>query len=76
MANRPNNIAKRTSERHESDGALSRERFRLPVHVARLKAREILKQFPQNGYMTVVEHWRQLPGGQIEFTMLRLRAAD
>jgi glucose/arabinose dehydrogenase len=28
------------------------------------------------GYMTIVEQWRQLPDGQIEFTMRRLRAAD
>jgi len=76
MANRPNNIAKRMSERSKSDSAFSRQTFRLPVDAARLKAREILKQFPQDGYMTVVEHWRQLPDGQIEFTMRRLRAAD
>ena len=76
MANRPNNIARRMSERRESDGAFSRETFRLPVQVARLKAREILNQSSQGDYMTVVEHWRQLPDGQIEFTMRRLRAAD
>lgn len=75
MANRPNNIAKRMSERSKSDSAFPRETFTLPVDAARLKAHEILKQFPQGGYMTVVEHWRQLSDGQIEFAM-RLRAAE
>jgi hypothetical protein len=43
--------------------------FRLPIEAARQKAREILDQFPQAGYATVVENWRQLPDGQIEFSM-------
>jgi hypothetical protein len=76
MANRPKDIAKRMSERRESDGAFLREIFTLPVEAARLKAREILNQSPQGDYMTVVEHWRQLPDGQIEFAMRRLRATN
>jgi hypothetical protein len=28
------------------------------------------------GYMTIVENWRQLPDGQVQFTMRRLPAAD
>jgi hypothetical protein len=48
----------------------------LPLHVARLKARQILDEYPAGGYMTVVENWRQLPDGQIEFTMRRLPTAD
>jgi hypothetical protein len=55
------------------------EIFTLPIDAARLKAREILDQFPQVGYTTVVENWRQLPDGQIEFTMRHLpitEAAD
>jgi len=43
--------------------------FTLPIEAARQKAREILDQFPQAGYATVVENWRQLPDGQIEFSM-------
>jgi hypothetical protein len=43
---------------------------------ARRRARSILDQFPQGGYMTVVENWHQLPDGQIEFTMRRLATAD
>ena len=50
--------------------------FTLPVDAARRKAREILGQFPQAGYMAVVENWRQLPDGRIEFTMRHLPAAD
>lgn len=50
--------------------------FTLPIEAARLKARDILDQFPQAGYAIVVENWRQLPDGQIEFTMRHLRTAD
>ena len=52
------------------------ETFKLPIHAARLKAREILDQLPQAGYMAVVENWRQLPDGRIEFTKRHLPAAD
>ena len=76
MAIRPTDIAKRMSERRELDGALLRETFTLPVEAARLKAREILNQSAQGDYMTVVEHWRQLPDGQIEFAMRRLRMTN
>jgi hypothetical protein len=76
MANRPSELAEQMSNRGEPADGLSRETFRLPVEAARTKAREILNQFPQGGYMTVVEQWRQLPDGQIEFTMRRLRAGD
>jgi hypothetical protein len=72
MANRPSDLAERISNRRES----TRETFRLPVEAARVKAREILDQFPQGGYTTIVEQWRQLPDGQIEFTMRRLLTAD
>ena len=53
-----------------------RETFRLPVEAARVKAREIISEFPHGGFMTIVEQWRQLPDGQIELTMRSLRAAD
>ena len=48
----------------------------LPVDAARLKAREILQQFPQDGFLPIVENWRQLPDGQIAFTIRHLPAAD
>lgn len=46
-----------------------RETFMLPVNAARLKARQILDEHPCDGYTTIVENWRQLPDGQIEFTI-------
>jgi hypothetical protein len=52
------------------------ETYTLPIEAARLKAREILDRFPRRGYMPVVENWRQLPDGQIEFTMRHLPLAD
>ena len=74
MASRPSDLAERISNGREPDDGFSRDTFRLPVEIARTKAREILNQLPQGGYMTIVEQWRQLPDGQIEFTMRRLRA--
>jgi hypothetical protein len=48
----------------------------LPIDAARLKAREILDQSRHGGYMTVVENWRQLPDGRIEFTLRYLPMAE
>jgi hypothetical protein len=76
MSNRPRNLADRLSNRRSPDGGIFRETFKLPVELARAKAREILNQLPQGGYLTIVEQWQQLPDGQIEFTMRRLRATD
>ena len=76
MANRPSNLAIRMSDRSFADDRFSQETFRLPVDAARVKAREILNQFPQGGYSTIVEQWRQLPDGQIEFTMRRYPTPD
>jgi hypothetical protein len=64
------------ANRREPDYRLSGETFTLPIEIARVKAREILDELPQGGYMTIVECWRQLADGQIEFTMRRLRTAD
>jgi hypothetical protein len=75
MTYRPRDLAERMSSRGEPVDGTVRETFRLPVEVARVKAREILNQCPQGDYTTVVEQWRQLPDGHIEFTMRRLRAA-
>jgi len=55
----------------EGDG-FTRETFTLPLEQARKKARDILNEYAVGGYATVVENWRQLPDGQIEFTMRRL----
>jgi hypothetical protein len=70
MRVRPGDLADRMS------GLRQPQIFRLPIDAARLKAREILDQFPQAGYTAVVENWRQLPDGQIEFTMRHLPTVD
>jgi len=69
MLVRPHDLADRMSDRQQS------EIFRLPIDAARCKAREIITQAPQGGYIAVVENWRSLPDGQIEFTTRRLPAA-
>jgi hypothetical protein len=75
MARRPSDLAERISNRTEPIDGVG-ETIRLTVEAARVKAREILSQVPQGGHMTIVEQWRQLPDGQIEFTMRRLRTSD
>ena len=70
MLVRPRDLADRVSVARQP------EIVTLPIEAARLKAREILGRFPQAGYMTVVENWRQLADGQIEFTMRDLPVAD
>lgn len=76
VTNNPRGLADRMSNPLESDDASWRQTFTLPLADARRKAREILGQFPNGGYMATVQHWRQLPDGQIEFTVCRLRTAD
>ena len=70
MPVRPHDLAARMS------GAQQPEIFKLPIDAARRKAREIIDQAPQGNYTPIVENWRQLPNGQIEFTMRHLRTAD
>jgi hypothetical protein len=55
-----------------SDDRLPHEIFRLPVQEARTKARQFLNESPAGGYTTIIENWRQLSDGQIEFTIRRL----
>jgi hypothetical protein len=76
MTYRPSDLAERMSSRGEPADGIVRETFRLPVEAARVKAREILNETPRGGHVTIVEQWRQLPDGQIEFTMRRLRTPD
>ena len=76
MASRPRDIAERMAQRRKSDDGFLRETFTLPRAKARLKARDFLNRYPKAGYMSAVESWRELPGGDIEFTMRRLRSAD
>jgi hypothetical protein len=76
MASRPRDIADRLAQRKPRDDGFLRETFTLPRDAARLKARDFLTRYPKAGYMSAVESWRELPGGEIEFTMRRLRSAD
>lgn len=78
---RPRDMADRSRELREvrrlaGDHGFLRETFTLPLHAARLKARQILDEYPAGRYITIVENWRQLPNGQIKFTMRRLPTAD
>ena len=52
------------------------ETFRLPVDAARRKARDAIDQMPQNGLRSIIENWRPLPDGQIEFVVRQVRATD
>jgi hypothetical protein len=65
-------MAARTPRRH----SFRRETFSLPREAARAKARELFDRFPKAAYMTEIESWRELPDGEIEFTMRRLPTAD
>ena len=55
-------------------GTQEPETFRLPIDAARCKVREIIDQGPQAGYIMIVESWRSLPDGRIEFTTRRIPA--
>jgi hypothetical protein len=76
MAFRPRDLADRMAARRKPDDGYLRETFRLPREQARIRARDFLTRFPKAAYMSGVESWRELPGGEIEFTMRRLRSAD
>ena len=52
------------------------ETFRLPVDAARRKAREVIDQIPQNGLTSIVENWRPLPDGRVEFVVRQVRGTD
>ena len=60
---RPSELAVRIST------AQQQHKFRLPIDAARRKAREIIDQIPEDGLQSTVENWRQLPDGQIEFSI-------
>jgi hypothetical protein len=48
----------------------------LPIDEARSKAREIINQVSNDHFIPVVENWRQLSNGQIEFTVRTMRTSD
>jgi hypothetical protein len=76
MVLRPRDLADRMAKRRKPDDGYLRETFTLPREQARTRAREFLTRFPKAGYMSAVESWHELPGGDIEFTMRRLPSAD
>jgi len=63
MLVRPSDLAERMSDERQP------ETFTLPLAAARCKAREIIDQAPRSGFTSVVQNWRQLPDGQIEFAI-------
>ena len=76
MASSPRDLVNRMAGRRKGDDGYLRETFKLPRDKARLKARDFLTRYPKAGYMSAVESWRELDGGEIEFTMRRLPSAD
>ena len=76
MVMRPRDLASRMATRRKPDDGFLRETFTLPRDVARTRARDFLSRYPKAAYMSAVESWRELPGGEIEFTMRRLASAD
>ena len=76
MASRPRDLADRMARQRKLDDGYLRETFTLPREKARAKARDFLTRYPKAAYMSSVESWRELPDGDIEFTMRRLPSAD
>lgn len=68
-------MARRSKAAAADDGFL-RETFTQPRDEARQTARAFLDRWPSAAYMSVVDTWRELPNGRIEFTMRRLKSAD
>ncbi|MFN3657297.1 MAG: hypothetical protein ACK4UO_08595 [Pseudolabrys sp.] len=77
---RPRDLARRLAQARDrrklARDSFRRETFALPREAARAKAREFFARYPKAAYMTEIESWRELPGGEIEFTMRRLPTAD
>jgi hypothetical protein len=73
---RPRDLASRMAGRRKPGDGFLRETFMLPRDEARARARDFLNRYPKAAYMSAVESWRELPGGEIEFTMRRLGSAD
>ena len=77
MVFRPRDLAERMAGRRKPDDGYLRETFTLPRDKARTQARNFLTRYPKAAYMSVRRKLaRELPGGDIEFTMGRLRSAD
>jgi ParB-like nuclease domain len=55
---------------------LAAKQLNMKTDAARSKAREIIGQSPQHGLLPVIENWRQLPDGQIEFAIRNFPTPD
>jgi hypothetical protein len=73
---RPRRLGDRRDIRKADGPDSALQTFTLPLEAARLKVRDILGSIPRRGHLEIVERWRQLPDGQIEFTMRRLLTSD
>lgn len=70
MLVRPRDLADHMS------GEPQKQLFTMPLDAARCKAREIIDQAPRGGFKSIVEKWRQLPDGRIEFVIRHFPAED
>ena len=73
---RPRHLEDRRDLRKTENDDSALQTFTLPLEAARLKVRDILGSIPRRGHLEIVERWRQLPDGKIEFTMRRLLTSD
>jgi len=62
--------------RELADRMADEQIFRLPLEAARCRVREIIHQPSKHGQLAVVQNWRQLSDGQIEFAVRYFAAAD
>jgi hypothetical protein len=68
MLIRPRDLADRVAD--------GQQLITLPLEAARRKAREIIDRSPHSGLAAVIEKWRQLPDGRIEFAIRHFPAED
>jgi hypothetical protein len=74
----PRELAERVRDyraQHRARDGFVRETFTQLRDDARQTVREFLDRYPKPAYTSEVQHWRELLGGEIEFTMRRLRRA-
>ena len=70
MLVRPRDLADRLASEQQP------QIFTMPLDAARCKAREVIDQASQGGLTPVIEKWRQLPDGQIEFAIRHFPVLD
>ena len=70
MPAKPRDVADRISS------SRSHEIFVLPLEEARTKARNIISGASETRFVPVIENWRQLSDGRIEFSVRALRFSE